>query len=101
MNIIIKELAQQQAGSILMDLVMPDSGRPERVEWNIGCTTEHLEQFAEQIIKECTEVCRQQIEEYKKDMKSAYDREEKEICYEAIACADRIRYKINRMFGLK
>lgn len=52
MNIIIKELAQQQAGSILMDLVMPDSGRPERVEWNIGCTTEHLEQFADLIVSE-------------------------------------------------
>ncbi|CAB5222010.1 hypothetical protein UFOVP242_224 [uncultured Caudovirales phage] len=60
-----------------------------------------LETFAQNIIKECTEVCRQQIEEYKKDVKAAFNHEEKEIYYEGIACADRIRYKINRMFGVK
>lgn len=53
MNKRIKELAEQHAGSILMDLVMPDAGMPERIEWNIGCTTAHLEKFAESIIKEC------------------------------------------------
>ena len=53
MNERIKELAEQHAGSILMDLVMPDAGMPERIEWNIGCTTSHLEKFAESIIKEC------------------------------------------------
>ena len=60
-----------------------------------------LESFAQNIIRECTEVCREQIEEYKKDLKASFSTEEKEICYEAIACADRIRYKINRMFGIK
>jgi hypothetical protein len=53
MNKRIKELAEQQAGSILMDLVMPDAGVPERIEWNIGCTTSHLEKFAELIVREC------------------------------------------------
>ena len=53
MNERIRELAEQQAGSILMDLVMPDAGMPERIKWNIGCTTEHLEKFAELIVKEC------------------------------------------------
>lgn len=56
MNQRIRELAEQQAGSILMDLVMPDAGMPERVEWNVGCTTEHLEKFAELIIRECANV---------------------------------------------
>ena len=53
MNDRIRELAEQQAGSILMDLIMPDAGMPKRVEWNIGCTTEHLVKFAELIVKEC------------------------------------------------
>lgn len=53
MNERIKELAERQAGSILMDLVMPDAGMPERIKWNIGCTTEHLEKFAELIVREC------------------------------------------------
>jgi hypothetical protein len=53
MNERIQELAKQQAGAILMDLVMPDSGMPERVKWNVGITTEHLEKFAELIVKEC------------------------------------------------
>jgi len=53
MNERLKELAKRQAGSILMDLVMPDAGMPERVKWNIGCTTEHLEKFAELVIREC------------------------------------------------
>lgn len=53
MNERIRELAKQQAGAILMDLVMPDSGMPERVKWNVGITTEHLEKFAELIVAEC------------------------------------------------
>ena len=53
MNERIKELAKQQAGAILMDLVMPDSGMPERVKWNVGITTEHLEKLAELIVREC------------------------------------------------
>ena len=53
MNERIRELAKQQAGAILMDLVMPDSGMPERVKWNVGITTEHLEKFAELIVREC------------------------------------------------
>ena len=53
MNPRIKELAEQQAGAILMDLVMPDSGMPERVKWNVGITSEHLEKFAELIVQEC------------------------------------------------
>ena len=57
MNQKIKELAEQHAGSILMDLVMPDAGIPERIKWNIGCTTDHLEKFAKLIIEECTKVC--------------------------------------------
>ena len=43
MNERIRELAEQQAGAILMDLIMPDSGMPERVKWNVGITSEHLE----------------------------------------------------------
>ena len=53
MNQKIKELAEQHAGSILMDLVMPDAGIPERIKWNIGCTTDHLEKFAKLIVAEC------------------------------------------------
>jgi len=53
MNERIRELAEQQAGAILMDLVMPDSGMPERVKWNVGITSEHLEKFAELIVREC------------------------------------------------
>ena len=56
MNERIRELAEQQAGSILMDLVMPDAGMPERIKWNIGCTTEHLHKFAELIVRECANV---------------------------------------------
>jgi len=66
MNERIRELAEQQAGSILMDLLMPDSGMPERIEWNIGCTTEHLEKFAELIVKECIRVS----EAHAKDLES-------------------------------
>ena len=57
MNERIKELAKQQAGSILMDLVMPDAGKPERVEWNVGITSEHLEKFAELIVAEMLQTC--------------------------------------------
>ena len=53
MNDRIRELAEQQAVAILMDLVMPDSGMPERVKWNVGITSEHLEKFAELIVQEC------------------------------------------------
>jgi hypothetical protein len=53
MNERIRELAEQQAGAILMDLIMPDSGMPERVKWNVGITSEHLEKFAELIVEEC------------------------------------------------
>ena len=56
MNERIRELAEQQAGAILMDLVMPDSGMPERVKWNVGITSEHLEKFAELIVRECAEI---------------------------------------------
>jgi hypothetical protein len=56
MNERIRELAEQQAGAILMDLVMPDSGMPERVKWNVGITSEHLEKFAELIVEECAMV---------------------------------------------
>ena len=56
MNERIRELAEQQAGAILMDLVMPDSGMPERVKWNVGITSEHLEKFAELIVQECMDV---------------------------------------------
>lgn len=55
MNERIRQLAKQQAGAILMDLIMPDSGMPERVKWNVGITTEHLEKFAELIVAECAE----------------------------------------------
>ena len=57
MNERIRELAEQQAGAILMDLVMPDSGMPERVKWNVGITSEHLEKFAELIVKEMLQTC--------------------------------------------
>ena len=56
MNQKIKELAEQHAGSILMDLVMPDAGIPERIKWNIGCTTDHLEKFAKLIVAECISI---------------------------------------------
>ena len=56
MNERFRELAKQQAGAILMDLVMPDSGMPERVKWNVGITTENLEKFAEMIVRECAGV---------------------------------------------
>ena len=56
MNERIRELAEQQAGAILMDLVMPDSGIPERVKWNVGITSEHLEKYAELIVKECADL---------------------------------------------
>jgi hypothetical protein len=56
MNERIRELAEHQAGSILMDLIMPDSGMPERIKWNIGCTTEHLKYFAELIVRECADI---------------------------------------------
>ena len=56
MNERFRELAKQQAGAILMDLVMPDSGMPERVKWNVGITTEHLEKFAELIVCECADL---------------------------------------------
>jgi len=56
MNEQFRELAKQQAGAILMDLVMPDSGMPERVKWNVGITTEHLEEFGELIVRECMNV---------------------------------------------
>ena len=56
MNERFRELAKQQAGAILMDLVMPDSGMPERVKWNVRITTENLEKFAELIVKECVEI---------------------------------------------
>ena len=58
MNERILELAEQQAGAILMDLIMPDSGMPERVKWNVGITSEHLEKFAELIVRECAEIAR-------------------------------------------
>jgi hypothetical protein len=57
MNERIKELAEQQAGAILMDLIMPDSGMPERVKWNVEITSEHLEKFAELIVQECIDYC--------------------------------------------
>ena len=56
MNERIRELAEQKVGSILMDLVMPDAGIPERIKWNIGCTTEHLAKFAELLVKECSDL---------------------------------------------
>jgi hypothetical protein len=59
MNERIRELAEQQAGAILMDLVMPDSGMPERVKWNVGITSEHLEKFAELIVRECADIAQQ------------------------------------------
>jgi len=51
------ELAEQQVGSILMDLVMPDVGKPERIKWNIGCTREHLKKFAALIRADEREAC--------------------------------------------
>ena len=61
----------------------------------------HIDTFAQLLIKECTDICAEQVTEYKKDIKSAWDQEEKDIYYEGMAAADRIRYKINRMFGVK
>jgi hypothetical protein len=57
MNPKFQELAQQQAGSILMDLVMPDACMPERIKWNIGCTIAHLEKFANLVAAHEREQC--------------------------------------------
>ena len=75
MNERIRELAEQQAGAILMDLVMPDSGMPERVKWNVGITSEHLEKFAEMLINECISIVDEQKECLHEEQKYWHDRD--------------------------
>ena len=57
MNDRINDLAIAKAGAILMDLIMPDTENPDRINWNINCTKEHLINFADIIIKECLDHC--------------------------------------------
>ena len=56
MNDRINDLAVCKAGAILMDLVMPDTENPYRINWNINCTKEHLINFADIIINETIKV---------------------------------------------
>ena len=57
MNDRINDLAVCKAGAILMDLIMPDTENPDRINWNINCTKEHLLNFADIIIHECLDQC--------------------------------------------
>ncbi len=45
----IEQLAKRKANQILMDLLMPDVGEPKKIDWNIGCTNQHLVNFARAI----------------------------------------------------
>ena len=45
----ITNLSKRKANAILMDLLMPDVGEPKKIDWNIGCTREHLKNFARAI----------------------------------------------------
>ena len=56
MNDRINDLALCKAGAILMDLIMPDTENPDRINWNINCTKEHLVNFADLIIMECIRI---------------------------------------------
>ena len=56
MNDRINDLALCKSGAILMDLIMPDTENPDRINWNINCTKEHLINFADIIIHECIKV---------------------------------------------
>ena len=45
----IEQFAKRKANQILMDLLMPDVGEPKKIDWNIGCTNQHLVNFARAI----------------------------------------------------
>jgi len=45
----IDDLSKRKANAILMDLLMPDVGEPKKIDWNIGCTKQHLVNFARAI----------------------------------------------------
>ena len=51
----ITELAKQRSGAILMDLLMPDAGDSNKINWNINCTTCHLIDWAKTIAKFCVQ----------------------------------------------
>lgn len=51
----INSLAFNASGAILMDLLMPDVGQPEKIKWNINCTQAHLVSFAKTIAEFCAQ----------------------------------------------
>lgn len=51
----ITEMAKRKANQILMDLLMPDVGNERRIDWNVGCTREHLKNFAKAILRKAQE----------------------------------------------
>ena len=51
----IEQLAKRKANQILMDLLMPDVGEPKKIDWNIGCTNQHLVNFARAILRKASE----------------------------------------------
>ena len=51
----IEEMAKRKANQILMDLLMPDVGNERRIDWNVGCTREHLKNFAKAILRKASE----------------------------------------------
>ena len=51
----ITEMAKRKANQILMDLLMPDVGNERRIDWNVGCTREHLKNFARAILRKAQE----------------------------------------------
>jgi DNA-binding NarL/FixJ family response regulator len=51
----IEKLATSKMNQILMDLLMPDVGNDRRIDWNTGCTKQHLIDFARAILKKAIE----------------------------------------------
>lgn len=51
----IEKMAKRKANALLMDLLMPDVGNERRIDWNVGCTREHLKNFARAILKKAQE----------------------------------------------
>ena len=54
-NIEIEKLATSKMNQILMDLLMPDVGNVGRIDWNMGCTKQHLIDFADEILRKAQE----------------------------------------------
>ena len=51
----MEKMAKRKANAILMDLLMPDVGNERRIDWNVGCTREHLKDFARAILRKAQE----------------------------------------------